>query len=652
MQKFLLIVLLIGSQTLHAQTADRYWWHDDGEKAEWFSQPDVYVFSTDQNTTILAPASLPGVQTLMQEAEWDGLHVMRFYPGVNASDRQNAINIVKNNPDYDCDLDVITPYPNQANSTNMWRVTDDLVQVLFEDPAITQSDVDDFMDRWDLTLEHAPFPGLDPTTSWTYLFRNNHPNRCSGRKSIDIARDIMIDDSALVRFAEPNILRLFEPYSNDSLFIHSWHIENTGQPIVLEPGAIADSDSDIQEAWAKGYTGDGVNVVVMDFGFDWNHNDMDGAYQFWDNQYDSIPIPTYPLVQISGNQHGEAVSGVIGMRKDNLYGSAGVAPDCNIGAFMFGYSPAQAVVQMQLIALNPSGYKVGIVNMSWGTYDSTNASMQSLHRHILLLSTRGREGAGIVFIAAAGNGQTNAPFYPAAYPEVISITSTTPSDSAKRYGDSWAVLNPNPAFDWGGNFGETVDFGAPGVKLQTTDFTGSRGRSQGDYYLLDRTSGAAAVASGIAALILERKPNIDAYGPYSVYELLKQGAQQIGGYNYNFSTMQPGKSDELGYGRLNACNSLNLVHLYEQQDAFAAAFRVAHLQSGEIRAYYDLSQVRGNFEIELLDLHGRQLKQFPLAKSSNWTSLDTRDLTPGIYLVRIKSDDISLSDTEKVVVWH
>jgi thermitase len=85
---------------------------------------------------------------------------------------------------------------------------------------------------------------------------------------------------------------------------------------------------------------------------------------------------------------------------------------------------------------------------------------------------------GAIVIAAAGNGGTTAPAYPAAYPQVVAVAGTNESDGL-------AVLS---------NHGDWVDISAPGYKIYSQLPGGTYGLETG-------TSPAAAHVSGVAALL-------------------------------------------------------------------------------------------------------------------------------------------------------
>ncbi|MDK2977139.1 MAG: serine protease [Candidatus Marinimicrobia bacterium] len=191
---------------------------------------------------------------------------------------------------------------------------------------------------------------------------------------------------------------------------------------------------------------------------------------------------------VSARMHGTHCAGIAGASTDNGTGIAGTAfnisivpvktmTDNNEGGFLtYGYQGIQYA------------YKSGadIISLSWGdtTYSYSARSV---------VQEAKKEGS--ILIAAAGNGTNEGTekygkFYPASYPEVISVTALGPND---RWG-KWA------------NYHEDVDIAAPGESILSTVFsTSGTGDLQG-YQSWWGTSMATPIVAGSVALLKSYMP--------------------------------------------------------------------------------------------------------------------------------------------------
>ena len=143
---------------------------------------------------------------------------------------------------------------------------------------------------------------------------------------------------------------------------------------------------------------------------------------------------------------------------------------------------------------------------------------------------------GVVLIAAVGNaGPRSPPLYPAADPNVIAVSATDMDD--------------NPFAQ--ANRGTHIAVTAPGVNILAA-------APDGGYQMPSGTSFAAAQISGIAALLLERNPKLDAA---SIRRILMGTARDLG---------PPGHDDQFGSGLADALAAVNAA-APKSSDASAAA---------------------------------------------------------------------------------
>ena len=246
-------------------------------------------------------------------------------------------------------------------------------------------------------------------------------------------------------------------------------------------------------------TGNGVLIAVVDTAIDTTHPDLRDSIV---GQYDAVKTPIVPL------EHGTAMTGAI-VAHGRL---AGVAPGAHIlavRAFDAASSGGHATTTRLLDSLQwTSTSKARVINMSFaGPADPGLQSMiAALHRQ------------GVVLVAAAGNNGPQAqPAYPAAYPGVIAVTATDIDDHLLSLA----------------NRGSYVAVAAPGVDVMAT-------LPDGKYDFSTGTSIACAHVSGLAALMLQRNPQLT---PDALMAALIRTARDLG---------PKGRDSEFGAGLVDA----------------------------------------------------------------------------------------------------
>jgi subtilisin family serine protease len=132
---------------------------------------------------------------------------------------------------------------------------------------------------------------------------------------------------------------------------------------------------------------------------------------------------------------------------------------------------------------------------------------------------------GMVLVAASGNaGPKSPPLYPAANPNVIAVSAT----------DAYDRLFP------ASNRGGHIALAAPGVDIFLP-------APDGKYQMTSGTSFSAAYISGLAALMMERNPQLT---PAEVRAILTKTARDLG---------LPGRDDLFGAGEADAFNAVTAV---------------------------------------------------------------------------------------------
>jgi len=276
-------------------------------------------------------------------------------------------------------------------------------------------------------------------------------------------------------------------------------------------------------AWDVHMGNRAVKVAVIDTGILKEHADIRACYVAggwdWVNN-DSDPTDDHG--------HGTAVAGVVAAEINNGYGIAGLAQVSVMAEKVLDRTGSGTWFNVAKGIVHAADLGAHIISMSFGGY-TYSATLESAvnYAHI----------RGCLLIAAAGNGNTNTPFYPAALPDVLSVASTYGEpDSRAPYSNfgSWIAVSAPGGFDE--NLNGRVDVGEHWV-LSTY-------RVNDQFVYLYGTSLAAPHVSGLAALYKSRYPEST---QMQLAEVLKKTADDKGAQGWD---------QYYGYGRVNAYRAL------------------------------------------------------------------------------------------------
>jgi subtilisin family serine protease len=260
----------------------------------------------------------------------------------------------------------------------------------------------------------------------------------------------------------------------------------------------------------SGVSGSGVIVAVIDTGVDTSHPALVGVllpgYDFTRNQpgasewLDVNGLPNGPVGSNSEDQQPAFVQQSTAAVLDQS--TAAVLDGTPYAAFGHGtmtsglvhlVAPKAQILPLKAFSSDGTGYlsnivaalyyavqhKANVVNMSFDLSTSSPALSDAISR---------ANEANVVLVAAAGNENTSAPVYPAAYDgSVAGIASTTDWDTRSSFS----------------NYGPTdVWIAAPGENVISTFPGGTYGSSSG-------TSFSSPMVAGTAALMLSASPNMN-----------------------------------------------------------------------------------------------------------------------------------------------
>jgi len=256
--------------------------------------------------------------------------------------------------------------------------------------------------------------------------------------------------------------------------------------------------------WRKYCQGQGCNVTVIDSGIDLTH-------------------PAFAHTKIlrsstlgdgaDENGHGTWVAGkIVGQ-------GVGIAPRCNLTSIQVLDANGSGSVEASTKAL----YRcedADLVNMSLGSPFRSKAQEKAINE---------LAAEGVIVVAAAGNYDTDTPFYPGSFDNCLTVAATDARRSKAEFS----------------NFGGQVDIAAPGVACYST-YLGKQFRQ------LSGTSMATPIVTGLLALGVSylkstRKLNRKERAKL-LLKCLEETARDVG---------PKGKDPVFGFGCLDALTFMN-----------------------------------------------------------------------------------------------
>jgi serine protease AprX len=280
------------------------------------------------------------------------------------------------------------------------------------------------------------------------------------------------------------------------------------------------------DMWARGYTGEGVGVALIDTGVVpvqglTSGNVVVGPDLSLDSQA--------PQGNLDGFGHGTHMAGIIAGNDGVPGGFRGIAPESTLLSVRVGAHEGSADVSQLIAAVdwvvqhrNDNGMNIRVLNLSFGTNGTQSPALDPL-THAIENAWR----AGITVVVSGGNGgSTRASLdNPARDPFVIAVGADDTHGTANSLDDTI------PTFSSRGSLTRHVDVVAPGqsvVSLRNpgsvidTEYPAAAVGSR--FFKGSGTSEATAVVAGSVALMLQQHPDLT---PDDVKRMLMATAQPI-----------------------------------------------------------------------------------------------------------------------------
>ena len=363
-------------------------------------------------------------------------------------------------------------------------------------------------------------------------------------------------------------------------FSKQWHLQNTGQL-----AAHIGMDANVLPAWNAGYKGKGVIVGIVDDALQVSHPDLQPNY-ISSASTDLVAPHNLSNRADPSNAHGTSVAGVVA---GSGIGSAGVAPEASIaGIWLLGDSTDPEDEAMEASAFVFKNDVISVKNNSWAKPLDAR-SLGTLGPIVVgaleEATTHGRNGKGEILVFAAGNDydylglQGNKSGF-ANNVNVLAVSAVTAFGRFAYYSEYGAhVVACAPS---SGSFNEpsvvTTDRFLEPLPVGGQDDIGyNAGHTPYDLANVaytenfSGTSSAAAVTSGVVALMLQANPSL---GWRDVKEILLRSGTQMEPTSPEWVTRQGGRPSvpwikhhpKYGGGLVNAASAVSLAKTWSNLD--------------------------------------------------------------------------------------
>jgi len=329
---------------------------------------------------------------------------------------------------------------------------------------------------------------------------------------------------------------------NDNLWGKQWYMHD----VMTRSDDDSEMDLQVMPVYAQGITGKGINVVVLDDGFEWRHPDIRDNYRkdiSWDyNGQDDDPTPSS-----SSNAHGTRCAGEIAMLANNERCGVGIAYNSNIGGVRMLDGSVTDLLEGKAMAHAVD--KVDVYSASWGPSDNGKTVEGPGKMASLALEKgikEGRKGKGVIYVWAAGNGGSkgdncNCDGYTSSI-YTLSIGSASQQGKFPWYGEKCASTMATTFSS--GSYSDQ--------KIATIDV------NSGCTVSHTGTSAAAPLAAGIVALLLEANPDLGWRDvQHMVARTSEKGALRESGWKRNGAGLE--FNSKFGFGIMNADRLVKLA---------------------------------------------------------------------------------------------
>ena len=408
----------------------------------------------------------------------------------------------------------------------------------------------------------------------------------------------------VVEYAEPAPLFFISQTVNDPYYNRTLNYTPSGLEFLYGSAFSVNSSWHLdlinaEDAWDETNGSSEITVAVLDNAIYIDHPDLtnmidrENSTDLGDGDNDpNPPVANYIW------SHGTHSAGLIGAEKDNGIGVASIGSGVKIMAVKLGTdaSDGQSMAAGFEGIIYAADHGADVINMSWGSpqffQTMQNIVNYAYNKGCILLGAAGNNGNG-----AESQMNEDIPVnytgYPAALEHVIAVGSCNSDDKKSDfscYGTWLDLLSPggyayqatgmmpitsfsvlSTTYNNAGTFGEMLSGQLGGITGGEMEFpTGGAGSCgiEGQYDIMQGTSMACPVASGLAGLVLSKNPTLT---PEELTAVMKSTCVNVDAQNPEFvDSMGAGRID--AYAAVHAAGLLNmdLVADFEASDVILA----------------------------------------------------------------------------------
>jgi len=353
-------------------------------------------------------------------------------------------------------------------------------------------------------------------------------------------------------------LTLGEQLASEPLYNSQWHLHY----VDFDESVTSPSDLNVEPVWIAGNLGQGAQLAIVDDGVEKAHPDLAANFVAEDSysviNANNVETPSFDPITSDG--HGTRSAGTAAAGINGICG-AGSAPRARLAGIRL--LDTSQTAEMEAASLTWHDQKNMIYSSSWGPTDDglrTEGPSQLLADAMEEAITNGRNGRGVIYVWAGGNGKrandncNKDGYVNSRY--TIAVAAIDHHGVQAPYSEECSALLVNAP----GGFGRLIP---------TTTLT-KEGQCTASF---SGTSASCPMVAGVVALILTANPNLSWRDVQGVF-VRSSDKNDPGDASWNLNGAGLLFSHKYGFGKVNAARAVSLAK------AWAPLSSEQHISSG------------------------------------------------------------------------